>query len=126
MNNRVKTVLLLGALTGLILLIGDVMGGRQGLYVAFLFAAIMNFGSYWFSDRLALWSAGAQEVTEAEAPELHRMIRSLRHRAGPGARRRSGNPGDAPHRHAGGAGGGAGPRAVPRAPSGHPHQLHRG
>ncbi len=82
MNNRMKTVLLLGALTGLILLLGDLIGGRGGLYMAFLFAAAMNFASYWFSDRLALWSAGAQEVTEAEAPELHRTVRSLCQRAG--------------------------------------------
>jgi len=82
MNNRVKTVLLLGALTGLILLIGDLVGGRQGLIMAFLFAVVMNFGSYWFSDKLALWSAGAQEVSEGEAPELYRMIRSLCQRAG--------------------------------------------
>ncbi len=82
MNNRMKTVVLLGALTGLILLIGDLVGGRQGLVMAFLFAVVMNFASYWFSDRLALWSAGAQEVTEAEAPELYRIIRSLCQRAG--------------------------------------------
>jgi len=82
MNNRVKTVLLLGALTGLILLLGEVVGGRQGLYLAFLFAAAMNFASYWFSDKIALWSAGAQEVSEAEAPELYRMVRSLCQRAG--------------------------------------------
>lgn len=82
MNNRAKTVLLLGALTGLILLIGDLVGGRQGLIMAFLFAVVMNFGSYWFSDKLALWSAGAQEVSEGEAPELYRIIRSLCQRAG--------------------------------------------
>jgi len=82
MNNRVKTVLLLGALTGLILLLGEVVGGRQGLYLAFLFAAAINFASYWFSDKIALWSAGAQEVSEAEAPELYRMVRSLCQRAG--------------------------------------------
>lgn len=82
MNNRVKTVLLLGALTGLILLLGELLGGRAGLQMAFLLAAAMNFASYWFSDKLALWSAGAQEVSEAEAPDLHRMIRSLCQRAG--------------------------------------------
>ena len=82
MNNRTKTVLLLGALTGLILLLGDLLGGSQGVVIAFLFAAVMNFGSYWFSDKLALWSAGAQEVSEAEAPGLHQMIHSLCQRAG--------------------------------------------
>jgi heat shock protein HtpX len=82
MDNRAKTVLLLGALTGLILLFGQMLGGRQGVMLAFLVAAAMNFASYWFSDRIALWSAGAQEVTEAEAPDLHRTIRSLCQRAG--------------------------------------------
>ncbi len=82
MDNRVKTVLLLGALTGLILLIGDLLGGGQGLLMAFVLAVVMNFGGYWFSDKLALWSAGAQEVSEAQAPELYRIIRSLAQRAG--------------------------------------------
>jgi heat shock protein HtpX len=82
MSSRTKTVLLLGALTGLILLLGDFLGGSQGVVIAFLFAVVLNFGSYWFSDKLALWSAGAREVTEAEAPGLHQMIRSLCQRAG--------------------------------------------
>ncbi len=82
MNSRVKTVLLLGALTGLILLVGDMLGGPQGLTIAFLLAVVMNFSGYFFSDKIALWSAGAQEVTEAEAPELYQIIRSLCQRAG--------------------------------------------
>ncbi|HYB73635.1 MAG TPA: zinc metalloprotease HtpX [Candidatus Sulfotelmatobacter sp.] len=97
MDNRVKTVLLLGAMTGLILLIGDLLGGGQGLMMAFLLAVVMNFGGYWFSDRLALWSAGAQEVTEAEAPELHRIIRSLCQRAGLPMPRVCITPEDAPN-----------------------------
>ena len=47
-----RTTLLLGALTGLIMLIGQYFGGSQGLTIAFIFAIIMNFGSYWFSDKI--------------------------------------------------------------------------
>ena len=82
MNNTLKTAVLLGALTGLLVLIGDYFGGRQGMVIAFGFAFLMNFGAYWFSDRIALSIYRAQEVREAEAPELHRMVRTLAQRAG--------------------------------------------
>ncbi len=82
MNNTLKTAVLLGALTGLLILIGDYFGGRQGMVVAFGFAFLMNFGAYWFSDRIVLSIYRAQEVREAEAPELHRMVRTLAQRAG--------------------------------------------
>jgi heat shock protein HtpX len=62
MGNGVKTALLLGALSGLLLLIGDLMGGQQGLVLAFAFAALMNLGSYWFSDKIVLRMYRAQEV----------------------------------------------------------------
>ena len=54
MKNYLKTAVLLGALTGLILLIGQLLGGRSGMLLALGFAALMNFGSYWFSDKLVL------------------------------------------------------------------------
>jgi heat shock protein HtpX len=54
-----RTTLLLGALTGLIMLIGQWLGGSQGLIIAFVFAIIMNFGSYWFSDKIVLKMYGA-------------------------------------------------------------------
>jgi heat shock protein HtpX len=81
MGNMFKTVVLLGALTGLLVVFGDYFGGTQGMVIAFLFALIMNFGSYWYSDKIVLRMYRAREVTEAEAPELVRMIRSLSQRA---------------------------------------------
>ncbi len=77
-----RTVLLLGALTALLLLIGDAMGGRSGLTVALILAAVMNFGSYWFSDRLVLAMTRARPVSEADAPELYGMVRRVSSAAG--------------------------------------------
>ncbi len=82
MSNTLKTGALLAALTVLFVLIGGMVGGEQGMLVAFLFAGLMNFASYWWSDRIVLWMYGAQEVTEAEAPELHGLVRRLAQRAG--------------------------------------------
>ena len=77
MGNTVKTALLLGALTGLLMLIGGLIGGRGGLYIAFIFAMIMNFGSYWFSDKIVLKMYHAQEVSESSAPGLFGIVRNL-------------------------------------------------
>ena len=74
MGNMLKTVLLLTALTVLFVLIGRLIGGTLGMIVAFGLALLMNFGAYWFSDRLALSLAGAQEVSYAEAPALHQLV----------------------------------------------------
>lgn len=82
MNNTLKTALLLGLLTGLVLLIGDAFGGGQGLVMAFVFATLMNFGAYWFSDRIVLAMYRAQPLTEVEAPRLYQMVRTLTQRAG--------------------------------------------
>ena len=62
MANGLKTALLLGTLSGVLLLIGDLMGGRDGLMMAFMFAAVMNLGSYWFSDKIVLRMYRAQQV----------------------------------------------------------------
>jgi heat shock protein HtpX len=62
MANGLKTALLLGALSGMLLLIGDLLGGTNGLIMAFGFAALMNLGSYWFSDKIVLRMYRAQEV----------------------------------------------------------------
>ena len=62
MANGVKTVLLLGALSGLLLVIGELMGGANGLMIAFLLAAVKNMASYWFSDKIVLRMYKAQEV----------------------------------------------------------------
>ena len=75
--NTIKTALLLGALTGLLMLIGGLFGGRQGVVIAFIFAMVMNFGSYWFSDKLVLRMYKARPVSESEAPELHAMVKNL-------------------------------------------------
>jgi heat shock protein HtpX len=68
---------LLGALTGLLMLIGGLIGGRGGVFIAFLFAMILNFGSYWFSDKIVLKMYKAQEVSESSAPELFNIVRNL-------------------------------------------------
>jgi heat shock protein HtpX len=75
--NTVKTGILLGALTGLLMLIGGLFGGRQGVYIAFIFAAAVNFFSYWFSDKIVLKMYQAREVTERDYPELFNMVRNL-------------------------------------------------
>jgi heat shock protein HtpX len=79
-RNRMKTLVLLAALTALFLFIGQAVGGEQGLIIALLMAGVMNFGSYWFSDKIVLRMYHAQEVTEAEAPDLYSIVRGLAQR----------------------------------------------
>ena len=80
MGNTIKTTVLLATLSGLLLLIGDLMGGRSGLIIALGFAVVMNVGSYWFSDKLVLTMYRAQPV----GPEhpLHHIVQRLSQRAG--------------------------------------------
>jgi len=80
MGNTFKTAVLLGALTGLLVVFGNFFGGQQGMVIAFAFALLMNFGAYWFSDRIVLAMYRAREVSEAEAPELVAMVRGLAQR----------------------------------------------
>ncbi len=82
MSNALKTTALLGILTGLILWFGQFVGGSQGMAVAFVFAMVMNFGSYWFSDKIVLAMYGARPVGMNEAPELYRIVQNLATRAG--------------------------------------------
>ncbi len=96
-GNAIKTVLLLGVLTGLLLLIGDLLGGRGGMLIAFVFAIIMNFGSYWFSDRIALAMGGAREVSYQEAPELHELVAEVAQLSGMPMPRVAIVPADAPN-----------------------------
>ena len=77
MGNTVKTALLLGALTGLLMLVGGLIGGKGGVSIAFIFAVILNFGSYWFSDKIVLRMYKAQEVSESSAPDLYNIVRNL-------------------------------------------------
>ena len=79
MPNGLKTALLLGALSGMLLVIGELMGGQQGLLLAFGFAALMNLGSYWFSDKIVLRMYRAQQV-DASHP-LHQMTERLARQA---------------------------------------------
>ena len=79
--NNLKTALLLGTLTGLLMLIGGWFGGQQGIVIAFIFAMAMNFGSYWFSDKIVLRMYHAHEVSESEAPELYNLVKNLALRA---------------------------------------------
>ena len=80
MPNGLKTALLLGALSGMLLMIGELAGGQQGLMVAFAFAALMNLGSYWFSDKIVLRMYRAQEVGPGHA--LYQMTQRLAIQAG--------------------------------------------
>ena len=72
----------MAALTVLVMIIGRLLGGTQGMVIAFFFAVIMNFGSYWFSDKIVLGIYRARPVSETEAPELHRIVRQLSRQAG--------------------------------------------
>ena len=71
----------MGALTGLILIIGQLFGGQQGLVIAFIFAVIMNGGSYWFSDKIVLSLYRARELKHEDAPDLHRIVERLSQQA---------------------------------------------
>lgn len=77
MTNTLKTVLLLGLLTGLLLWVGDALGGRNGLVLGLGLAVIMNFASYFWSDKIALAMNGAQPVSREEAPMVYRICERL-------------------------------------------------
>ena len=76
-KNQIKTIVLLGALTGLLLGIGQLLGGRQGLLIGLVFAIVMNFGSYWFSDKIVLAMYRAKQVTESDTPELYNIVKEI-------------------------------------------------
>ena len=75
--NILKTTFLMALMTVLLVLAGSAFGGRSGMIMAFMFAIVMNFGTYWFSDKIVLKMYRAQQVTEAEAPQLYGMVRQL-------------------------------------------------
>jgi heat shock protein HtpX len=72
----------MAALFGLFMLVGQAIGGRQGMVMGFGFALLSNFFAYWFSDKMAIAMSGAQPVDEREAPGLYRMVGRLASRAG--------------------------------------------
>jgi heat shock protein HtpX len=80
--NQIKTVLLMAALGALLVAIGGYMGGKNGATIALVIAIAMNFGSYWFSDKIVLSMYNAQEVTESEAPDLYHLVSQLVTKAG--------------------------------------------
>ena len=75
--NTTKTVFLMAALTVLLVFAGNLLGGQSGMMIAFVMALVMNLGSYWFSDKIVLRMYGAQELTQADAPELFQMTQEL-------------------------------------------------
>ncbi|HSJ07898.1 MAG TPA: zinc metalloprotease HtpX [Longimicrobiales bacterium] len=79
---RMKVFMLMAGLTALLVVLGGVIGGQQGMIVFFVLAAVMNFGMYWFSDRIVLRMYKARVIGEADAPELYAMVDRLRQRAG--------------------------------------------
>ena len=75
--NYFKTFLLMLVLTGLLIVAGGAIGGEQGMIIALILAAVMNLGTYWFSDKVVLSMYHATPVTEAEYPELYSIVRNL-------------------------------------------------
>src|SRR5438132_5466105 len=80
--NTLKSTLLLGAMTGLVLLVGEAVGGRSGMTIALLFAAVMNFAAWCWSDKIVRASYRAQPVEPRDAPELYAVVEGLANRAG--------------------------------------------
>jgi heat shock protein HtpX len=82
MMAQLKTVVLLGALTGLFLLIGMLVGGGVGLTIGFMLALIVNFIAYWYSDKIVLGLYRAKPLSESEAPSIHSMVEEIAKKAG--------------------------------------------
>ncbi|BDU68617.1 protease HtpX [Geothrix oryzae] len=80
--NQAKTLLIIVAMTGLLVWIGDYFGGQSGMVMALAIGLVMNGISYFFSDKIVLASYGARVVTQAEAPELYAIVANLAQRAG--------------------------------------------
>ena len=82
MGYAIRSVILLGLLTGLFLFVGNLIGGKVGMTIALVLAGVMNFIAYWFSDKIVLAMYGAREIPYEEAPWLHRMVEELAQKAG--------------------------------------------
>lgn len=82
MDGRIKTVLLLGLLTGLMLVVGGLLGGRGGRTLALIFAVIINFGSYWFSDKIILFMYRAKPADKNTYHKLYSLVKEVARRAG--------------------------------------------
>ncbi|MCA0387265.1 MAG: zinc metalloprotease HtpX [Bacteroidetes bacterium] len=79
--NTIKTVIFMSVLTVLVVLAGNLIGGQTGMFFAFLFAVVMNFGSYWFSDKIVLKMYGAIEIDRSQSPFLFDMVERLAQKA---------------------------------------------
>jgi heat shock protein HtpX len=77
MWNNIKTTALLGLLTGVLLVIGQIWGGQNGMILALGLAAVMNFGSYFFSDKIALSMSGAQPISREDGPRIYQIVERL-------------------------------------------------
>ena len=82
MTSQIKTVLLLGLLSGIIIVLGGLLGGQQGVIIAFGMALLMNVGSYWYSDKIVLSMYHARELAPEEAPYIHQIVEELAANAG--------------------------------------------
>lgn len=80
MGNYIKTILLLGVLSAVLIFIGRIVGGVEGMYVALLFALVMNGASYFFSDKIALSLSGAKPLSRTQNPELYSTVEQLAHK----------------------------------------------
>ncbi len=79
--NGVKTVFLMTLMMVLFMLVGSLIGGQSGLMIAFVFSLALNFGSYWFSDKIVLTMYGAKQVSRNEAPVLYDVVEKLANKA---------------------------------------------
>jgi heat shock protein HtpX len=79
--NQIKTLILLATLTALLLFVGQALAGRGGFMIALMFAGVMNFAAYWWSDKIVLRMYGAQPIEQAQAPDLFALVRGLAQRA---------------------------------------------
>ncbi len=79
--NTIKTTVLMALLMALLIAVGGLVGGRHGAMIMFVFALVMNFFSYWFSDSIVLKMSGAHEVSEEDAPSLYKLVSELVERA---------------------------------------------
>ena len=75
--NSMKTTLLLATLTAILVVLGDMIGGRTGMMAMFVVSMGMNFMSYWFSDKIVLAQYNAQQVTAQSNPKLYGMVEKL-------------------------------------------------
>ena len=82
MFNLAKTAILMAAITALFIVVGGILGGEQGMFLALLIAVGMNFFSYWFSDTMVLRMTNAQQVDERSAPQFYAMVKELANKAG--------------------------------------------